>query len=192
MQATGRSVRRLTAGLVWAWLLAAPAAGQQPPAPADPARTLYQQALTDEQQGRRDDAAAKYEQAIVKAPKMAEAYDRLGFIRGQQGRTGDAIELFAKAVALKPTLFDAQYHLGATRWWTHDYEGALPALQAAVKLQPHHPEARTTSASPCSSAAIRRVRSISSNVPRRMGRRSRPSSCGSASSGRRWVIWMAP
>jgi tetratricopeptide (TPR) repeat protein len=42
-----------------------------------------------EQQGNRDEAAAQYEKAIARAPKLAEAYDRLGFIRGQQGRTGD-------------------------------------------------------------------------------------------------------
>ena len=41
-----------------------------------------------------------------------------------------------------PTLFDAQYHLGATRWWTKDLDGALPALEAAVRLQPGHAEAR--------------------------------------------------
>src|SRR5690349_6496419 len=102
MQASGRSIRRLAAGFVWVWLVAVlPAAAQKPvqkAAAPDQPHALYQEGLTAEQQGRRDEAAAKYEEVIVKAPKMAEAYDRLGFIRGQQGRTGDAVELFAKAV----------------------------------------------------------------------------------------------
>ena len=61
---------------------------------------------------------------------------------GQLGQTTDAVGHYRRAVELKPDLFDAQYHLGATLWWTRDFRGARPALEAAARLKPAHAEAR--------------------------------------------------
>ena len=115
-----------------ALLFALPAVGSLA---AETPQALYARAAQLEQAGRLDDAAAAYESAIRGAPRLAEAHDRLAFVRGRQGRTAEAIEGFRKAIALRPDLFDAHYHLGATLWWTKDAKGAAAALRTAVRLQ---------------------------------------------------------
>ena len=118
------------------------------PTHGDDARALLTRGKALEQEGKLDDAATAYEGALKLAPRMAEAHDRLGFVRGQQGRTADALAGFRGAAALNPALFDAQYHLGATLWWTKDARrrgrrparGGAPAARArrgAVLPGPH-------------------------------------------------------
>jgi Tetratricopeptide repeat len=106
------------------------------------AEAHYLLGIIAERQNDLSAASASYQEAIHLNPKLAPAHDRLGFVLGRLGRTEEALAEFERATQLAPDLFDAQYHLGATRWWTKDLDGALTALQAAVRLQPAHAEAR--------------------------------------------------
>ena len=115
------------------------AAAQNP----ESSEAQYLLGLVRERQNDLTSAAAAYASAI-----QPGALTRRGRTIGSASCSGSRAgpprrsAEFAEAVRLDPRLFDAQYHLGATRWWTRDLAGALPALTAAVALQPGHAEAR--------------------------------------------------
>ncbi|HMD34430.1 MAG TPA: tetratricopeptide repeat protein, partial [Vicinamibacterales bacterium] len=80
-------------------LLVAPAGAQSH---AGTPRAHYLLGRELERQQNLDAAAAEYRAALERAPNLAAAHDRLGFLLGLQGHTAEAIAEFEKAVALQP------------------------------------------------------------------------------------------
>ena len=120
-------------------LLAAMLASQlqdRAPDGAAAAGSHYQQGLAAERRNDLNAARAEYENA-VRLESVDWPWPTIGSASCSAGsaRTADALAAFERAVRLAPDLFDAQYHLGATRWWTKDLDGALTALEAAVRLR---------------------------------------------------------
>ena len=63
-------------------------------------------ALTE--QGRLDEAVARYRKAIVLAPAYSHAYNNLAIVYAKQGRFDEAVPVFKQAIRLNPT--NASFH----------------------------------------------------------------------------------
>ena len=63
-------------------------------------------------QGKLDEAAAQYEQAVALKPDLFQAHNNLGNILAEQGKLDQAVARFEQALALKPDLAEAHNNLG--------------------------------------------------------------------------------
>ena len=62
--------------------------------------------------GKLEDAAECYRQAIALNPRYAEAYSNLGYVFQAQGNLDEAVMLYHKAIELNPNLLPAHQNLG--------------------------------------------------------------------------------
>jgi serine/threonine protein kinase/Flp pilus assembly protein TadD len=84
-------------------------------------------------------AIRKYEDAIQVNAKFAPAHNNLGnalSLRKEKGDLESALEHYRTAVRLEPDYADAYYNLGISLKANHDLEGAIEALQAAIRSVP--------------------------------------------------------
>jgi eukaryotic-like serine/threonine-protein kinase len=87
-------------------------------------------------------ALAAFEKAIEAEPRAADLLDEAGFLLAVLGRHDEAIPRFRAALALDARYAPAHFHLGVALWLKRDPDGAIPALQQAVRLQPANAEYR--------------------------------------------------
>ncbi len=86
--------------------------------------------------GRLEEAAACFRQAIARNPNYAEAYTNLGLVYKIQGNLGEAVALFRKAVALKPELLQAHLNLGVSLQSLGQADAAEESLRRVIALVP--------------------------------------------------------
>ncbi|HEY6507412.1 MAG TPA: tetratricopeptide repeat protein, partial [Vicinamibacterales bacterium] len=89
-----------------------------------------------------DLAASSYERRATLTPNVRDAHMDLGDVYRAQGRTEDALAEYAVAAMLAPTSAAAFAAIGQVRTEMADDEGAVTMLQAAVRLDAGHVEAR--------------------------------------------------
>jgi tetratricopeptide (TPR) repeat protein len=75
------------------------------------------------------------------APKLADAYYRLGQAAVASGLTGDAIQLFSKAILLNGNEKNYHVNIGAMFLRQRRFREALAAFDAALRLDPNSSEA---------------------------------------------------
>lgn len=112
------------------------AAKAAPPAPS-PA-LLEARQLRD--QGRTDDAVARYRAAVAANPKSAEARAELGTLLVSARRAKDAVEELRTAVRLAPAAAPAWYTLGFALRETGQAEEAVAAYRRYITFQPKDPD----------------------------------------------------
>jgi tetratricopeptide (TPR) repeat protein len=93
------------------------------------------------QQGKLEEAAQTYRQAIALKPDFAEAYNNLGNTLGGQGKLTEAIETYQQSIALKPDFAEAYNNLGNALQDQGKLEEAVQAYQHAISLNPDFAEA---------------------------------------------------
>lgn len=103
---------------------------------AEAAEQLRREGNTHLAQGRLDEAAAAYRQAIACMPTSAALHVNLGFTLKEQGLLDQAEEPLRRAVSLDSDSFDARYLFGMVLAALGKAEPALVELQAALALQP--------------------------------------------------------
>jgi protein O-mannosyl-transferase len=86
--------------------------------------------------GRRDEAAAHYQEAVRIHPGYAPARNNAGIVLAEAGRYADAEREFRAALELDPKLAMAESNLGTARARLGDYEDAIVHYQRAVALAP--------------------------------------------------------
>jgi len=86
-------------------------------------------------------ARAEFEQELKIDPSNAEAEFILGELARQDQQWDDAVKHFSRASQLDAGFGDAFLGLGASLIATKKFAEAVPALEAAVKLQPTNPVA---------------------------------------------------
>jgi protein O-GlcNAc transferase len=92
-------------------------------------------------QGRLDNAAASYRQAITINPNFAEALSNLGNTLTELGSFDDAIAVHEKAVALKPDSAEMRYNLGNAQKARGALTAAADAYNQKLGLDPNHADA---------------------------------------------------
>jgi len=91
-------------------------------------------------QGKVDEAAAHYLEALRARPGFSLAHNNLGVALAAQGRFGDALDHYAEALRLDPGYADAHHNMGLALAKLGRGEEALVQLEEAVRLKPNGAE----------------------------------------------------
>lgn len=91
-------------------------------------------------QGRFNEAAVHFTQAVQLDPKFASAWSNLGNIHKLKGRLKDAAKAYRKAIALQPDLPDAHYNLALALEAQGLPTKAEESLRRALLFRPGYPE----------------------------------------------------
>ena len=94
--------------------------------------------LEAQRANRLDEAASEFETVIKMAPKLAQAYMSLGFVRHDQHRYPEAIPLLEKAMELKPEIKDVRGFLGFDYLQTGQLARAAELLEKAQEEDSSH------------------------------------------------------
>ena len=95
-----------------------------------------QSAADSHRAGQLNVAGALYQAVLNVAPAQFDALHGLGVVALQQGRPGDAKAFLTKAVAVRQDSADAYYNLGIAWDTLAQYEDAVAAYDAALRLRP--------------------------------------------------------
>jgi tetratricopeptide (TPR) repeat protein len=87
-------------------------------------------------EGRFDEAAAAYQEALRLDPSSADATHHLGLALAQQGRAGEATRHFEDAIRLAPEWADPHHDLGVLAARQGDFARARDHLARARELRP--------------------------------------------------------
>jgi len=111
--------------------------GQQP---AD-AEALLNRGVDLEAQGKLEEAAAAYREAMRIEPELSEAHYNVGSVLQAQGKLEEAAAEYRTAIRIKPDLMEAHYNLGLLLFGQGKSEEAIPMFREASRLQPNDPDA---------------------------------------------------
>jgi tetratricopeptide (TPR) repeat protein len=81
-------------------------------------------------------------QALAAAPKDSSSLENLARLYHSVGRADDAIEFFKKTLEVNPTSADVHFQLGVAYANQSKIPEALESLNAALRLNPNHREAK--------------------------------------------------
>ncbi len=104
--------------------------------------TLNAQGAVLQGQGRPEDAAARYREAIALAPSKAELHFNLATALHDQGLLDQAIDCYRQALVRRPDLVVAHNNLGNALAARGAPDAALASYGKALALAPDHVEAR--------------------------------------------------
>lgn len=108
----------------------------------NPQSADFQKAVSLQQQGKLEEAAAAYRALISRQPENAEAYANLGVVLGRLGKTDEAISAYEAALKANPSLIPVLLNAGILHFRTGNYERAVDELDRFLKVYPGHPQAR--------------------------------------------------
>jgi tetratricopeptide (TPR) repeat protein/SAM-dependent methyltransferase len=91
--------------------------------------------------GKLEEAAGYYQQAISCNPDYSEAYARLGFISRLQGNLKEAVALFRKAALIDPNVAEAHLYLATALMDMGQNAEAEPSFRRTLELNPDSAEA---------------------------------------------------
>lgn len=97
-------------------------------------QTLYQEAITLQQQSAFTEAEQKYQQALQLEPKQAEIWSDLGHLYYQIGRYQDALKMLLQALEMSRFLPLCHYRLGLVFEQLQQTEQAIQAYENTIKL----------------------------------------------------------
>src|SRR5262249_31409757 len=90
-------------------------------------------------QGKLDEAAAAYREAIRLEPNHAQAYSGLVLALKDQGKLDEAVAAYREAIRLKPDNAEVHFHLGGVLRAQGDYAGSLAMLRRGHELGSKQP-----------------------------------------------------
>ncbi len=98
--------------------------------------TLLNHADALEAQGKLDDAAKEYRQALAINPDNYVAHNELGIVLGKQGLTQEALKEFRQSLAIKPDQATAHSNMGWIFTLTHRLPEAEEEFTQALQFAP--------------------------------------------------------
>jgi tetratricopeptide (TPR) repeat protein len=102
----------------------------------DSITTLLNHADALEAQGKLDDAAKEYRQALAMKPDNYVAHNELGIVLGKQGLTEEALKEFRLSLAIQPNQATAHSNMGWILTETHKFPEAVEELNQALRFDP--------------------------------------------------------
>src|SRR5262249_27117991 len=113
------------------------AQGKAQAAPPDErVQELYAQARSAQAAGNLSEAAARYEEILKIAPRLAAAYNNLGSIYVQQREFRKAVDVLQKGLEINRDMPSASALLGIALYEMGDYSKARPRLETATRANP--------------------------------------------------------
>jgi Flp pilus assembly protein TadD len=95
------------------------------------------------EQGRYDEAAAHFMNALQIKPDFFDGLLNMGVTRAQQGQTAEAVEYYQRAIAVEPNSAKAHAELGVALAKQNRTEAALDELSKASELAPNDADVHT-------------------------------------------------
>jgi tetratricopeptide (TPR) repeat protein len=93
-------------------------------------------------QGKYEEAAAHYNEALRINPNYADAHYNLGNALARQGKTQDAVAHYTEALRIKPNFAEAHNNLGTLLAKEGKVEEAAAHYNEALRIKPDYAEAR--------------------------------------------------
>jgi len=94
-----------------------------------------------EKQGKIEEAASHYTQALQIKPNYAEAHNDLGTVLARQGKIEEAASHYAQALQIKPDFAEAHNNLGTVLARQGKIEEAAAHFTQALQIKPNYAEA---------------------------------------------------
>jgi tetratricopeptide (TPR) repeat protein len=91
--------------------------------------------------GRREEALARYRQALEAQPDYVSALNHLGSLLHEMGRLNDAIEVYGRVLRANPDSAAAHYHYANSLYAAGRGNEAIVRYEHALKLKPDYLEA---------------------------------------------------
>lgn len=107
-----------------------------------PAQVQFHIANALEKQGKKADAAARYEQVIAASPSHAEAHSYLGYLKQENGQIASAISHYKQALKTNPNLSETNLYLGSALEEQGKVAEAIDFYNKAIQLRPNSPNWR--------------------------------------------------
>jgi tetratricopeptide (TPR) repeat protein len=92
-------------------------------------------------QGRIEEAMARYSEALRIVPDYPEAHNSLGAALARQGRIDEAVAQYSEALRIKPNFPEAHNNLGAALAGQGRLDQAMAQYSEALRIKPDYPEA---------------------------------------------------
>ncbi|MEG4348354.1 tetratricopeptide repeat protein [Microcoleus sp. LAD1_D3] len=93
-------------------------------------------------QGKKAEAAARYEQVIAASPRHAEAHSYLGYLKQENGQITEAISHYKQALETNPNLSETNLYLGSALEEQGKVAEAIDFYNKAIQLRPNSPNWR--------------------------------------------------
>jgi tetratricopeptide (TPR) repeat protein/glycosyltransferase involved in cell wall biosynthesis len=114
----------------------------QPRFSLSPAQVQFHLANVLQKQGKKADAAARYEQVIAVSPRHAEAHSYLGYLKQENGQIAEAIAHYQKSLQINPNQAETNLYLGAALEEQGQVAEAIDFYNKAIQLRPKSPNWR--------------------------------------------------
>jgi protein O-GlcNAc transferase len=105
----------------------------------DKAQRLFEEGLAAHQQGRLEEAATLYRQALVDRPEHFDSLRLLGIVHGQLDQYDRAVELIERAIAIDPGAAVAHGNRGIALQALGRFDEAIARYDRAIALGPGDP-----------------------------------------------------
>jgi tetratricopeptide (TPR) repeat protein len=105
-------------------------------------QSILAQALEHHQAGRREQAAALYQQALDADPHEPTALYLSGLLNFETGHVEAAADLLRRVVEVRPSHAEARFTLASLQHWRGDRASAIEGYRAVIELRPAHLAAR--------------------------------------------------
>jgi tetratricopeptide (TPR) repeat protein/glycosyltransferase involved in cell wall biosynthesis len=107
-----------------------------------PAQVQFHLANALQKQGKKADAAARYEQVIAASPRHAEAHSYLGYLKQENGQIAEAIAHYQKSLKINPNQAETNLYLGSALEEQGQVAEAIDFYNKAIQLRPNSPNWR--------------------------------------------------
>ncbi|MEG4208026.1 tetratricopeptide repeat protein [Microcoleus sp. Pol7_A1] len=107
-----------------------------------PAQVQFYLANALRKQGKKAEAAARYEQVIAASPRHAEAHSYLGYLKQENGQIAEAIVHYQKSLKINPNQAETNLYLGSVLEDQGQVAEAIDLYNKAIQLCPNSPNWR--------------------------------------------------
>ncbi|MEG4067956.1 tetratricopeptide repeat protein [Microcoleus sp. Pol11C2] len=107
-----------------------------------PAQVQFHIANALQKQGKKAEAADRYEQVIAASPSHAEAHSCLGDIKQENGQIAEAIAHYQKSLKINPNQAETNLYLGTALEEQGQVAEAINFYNKAIQLRPNSPNWR--------------------------------------------------